>query len=223
MPTSQKTSLAKDARLRALEIVRRLAAEHSDAKCALEHRNPLELLVATVLSAQCTDERVNLVTRGLFSRFRTASDYAAATQSRLEREIHSTGFFRNKAKSIRECCRLLVERHGEQVPDRMEELLQLPGIGRKTANVILGTAMGQATGVVVDTHVQRLARRMGLTRHKDPEKIERVLMKLVPQDEWVAFGHRMIWHGRRVCNARKPACDHCCMNDICPKIGVQPA
>jgi len=221
MPTGQKTSPAKDARQRAQEIVHRLAAEYPDAQCALNHRNPLELLVATVLSAQCTDTRVNLVTRDLFRKYRSAADYAGSRPSELERDIRSTGFFRNKAKNIRECCRLLDERHGGEVPARIEDLVQLPGIGRKTANVVLGTAMGQATGVVVDTHVQRLSRRMGLTRQRDPEKIERVLMKLIAQGEWINFGHRMIQHGRRVCAARKPACDQCYLNDICPKIGVR--
>jgi endonuclease-3 len=221
MPTAQKTSPATDATQRAREIVRRLATEYPDAQCALVHRNPLELLVATVLSAQCTDARVNQVTRDLFKKYRRAADYAAAPPGELEQDIRSTGFFNTKAKSIRECCRLLDERHGGKVPDRMEDLVQLPGIGRKTANVILGTAMGQATGVVVDTHVQRLARRMGLTRQRDPEKIERVLMKLIPQEEWIDFGHRMIHHGRRVCSARKPACGDCCLNDVCPKIGVR--
>lgn len=221
MPTSQKTILVKDARQRAQEIVRRLAAEYPDARCALCYRNPLELLVATVLSAQCTDARVNLVTRDLFKKYRRAADYAASGPSELERDIRSTGFFRNKAKSIRECCRLLDERHGGEVPDRMEDLVQLPGIGRKTANVILGTALGLATGVVVDTHVRRLSCRMGLTRQRDPEKIEQVLMKLIPQGEWIDFSHRMIHHGRRVCTAPKPACDQCCLNDLCPKIGVR--
>jgi endonuclease-3 len=220
MPTSQKTSPARDAAARAATIVRRLAVEYPDAKCALNFRNPLELLVATILSAQCTDERVNIVTRDLFAKYKTAADYADAAPREFENDIRSTGFFRNKAKSVRGCCRLLVERHGGDVPERMNELVELPGIGRKTANVILGTAMGQATGVVVDTHVQRLARRMGLTRQRDPEKIERVLMRLVPQAAWVEFGHRMIHHGRRVCTARKPACDRCCLNDVCPKIGV---
>lgn len=221
MPTSQKTSPAKHARQRALVVVRRLAAEYPNAKCALNFRNTLDLLVATVLSAQCTDTRVNIVTRGLFSKYRTAADYAGTTQPELEEDIRSTGFFRNKAKSIRECCRLLVERHGGEVPDRIEDLVDLPGIGRKTANVILGTALGLSTGVVVDTHVRRLSNRMGLTRHHDPEKIERVLMNRLPREEWINFSHRMIHHGRKVCAARKPACDRCCLSDICPKIGVR--
>ena len=221
MPISQKVSQAKDSGQRALTIVRRLAEQYPDATCALNFRNPLELLVATVLSAQCTDQRVNMVTRELFQKYRSAADYAAASPKELENEIRSTGFYRNKARNIRECCRVLAEKHGDQVPDRMDDLVELAGIGRKTANVILGTAMGLATGVVVDTHVRRLARRMGLTRHNDPEKIEQVLMKLVPQQEWINFGHRMIQHGRRVCSARKPNCEGCCLSDVCPKIGVR--
>jgi endonuclease-3 len=215
------TSSATDARRRAAILVRRLAREYPDAKCALQFQNPLELLVATVLSAQCTDVRVNLVTRDLFKKYRTAAEYAAAPAGQLEDAIRSTGFFRNKAKSIRESCQRLVEYHGGAVPDNMEELVKLPGIGRKTANVVLGTAMGLATGVVVDTHVQRLSRRLGLTRHREPTKIESVLMNLLSENEWINFSHRMIQHGRRICTARNPACDRCCLDDICPKIGVR--
>jgi endonuclease-3 len=220
MPIRQSASQAKDAPARALVVVRRLAAEYPDAQCALRYQSPLELLIATILSAQCTDERVNLVTRNLFTKYRSAKDYSVAPPEELETDIRSTGFYRNKAKSIRGCCRLLVERHQGEVPRRMEELVDLPGIGRKTANVVLGTAMGISTGVVVDTHVQRVSRRLGLTRQTDPVKIELVLMRLIPQSEWVNFGHCMIAHGRRICTARKPDCEHCCMNDICPKIGV---
>jgi len=220
MPITGKVSQARGTARRALTIVSRLAQEYPNAACALNFRNSLELLVATVLSAQCTDQRVNVVTRELFQKYRSAADYAESNQNELENDIRSTGFFRNKAKSIRGCSRMLVERHGGRVPGRMDDLVELPGIGRKTANVILGTAMGLATGVVVDTHVRRLARRMGLTRHNDPEKIEQVLMRLVPQEEWISFGHRMIQHGRRVCSARKPNCEGCCLNDCCPKIGV---
>ena len=221
MPISHKLSRANDTQHRAQTIVRRLAREYPDATCALNFRNPLELLVATVLSAQCTDQRVNMVTGELFQKYRSTADYASVDQKELETDVRSTGFYRNKAKHIRECCRVLLEKHGGQVPDRMEDLVELSGIGRKTANVILGTAMGLATGVVVDTHVQRLARRMGLTRHHDPEKIEQVLMTLVPQEEWINWGHRMIQHGRRVCSARKPNCESCCLSDVCPKIGVR--
>jgi endonuclease-3 len=220
MPISQKTSQAKDAPARALQIVRRLANEYPDACCALHYRSPLELLVATILSAQCTDRRVNLVTRELFAKYRTTQDYAKATPEELEQDIRSTGFYRNKAKSIRGCCQALAERYDGELPPRIEELVELPGIGRKTANVVLGTAMGIPTGVVVDTHVQRVSRRLGLTRQIDPVKIEKVLMRLIPQREWINFGHRMIAHGRRICTARKPACERCCLNDICPKVGV---
>jgi endonuclease-3 len=220
MPISEKTTQRKDAPARAFEIVRRLAAEYPDAQCALEYSTPFELLIATILSAQCTDERVNVVTSNLFSKYRTPQDYATADRAELERDIRSTGFYRNKAKNIRDCCRLLVERHGGELPPHIEPLVELPGIGRKTANVVLGTALGLPTGIVVDTHVQRLARRMGLTRQREPEKIERVLMRLIPRPEWISFGHRMIAHGRRVCSARKPACERCCLNDICPKVGV---
>jgi endonuclease-3 len=220
MPIRQSKSPAKPAHVRAAEIVRRLAAEYSDAKCALHHRSSFELLIATILSAQCTDERVNIVTKTLFPKYRTPADYAGARPNDLEEDIRSTGFYRNKAKSIRECCRLLVQEHGGKLPNRMDEFVQLPGVGRKTANVVLGTGMGIPTGVVVDTHVQRLSRRMGLTRQTDPEKIEQVLMRLIPQDQWIAFSHRMITHGRRVCMARNPACNACVLSDVCPKIGV---
>jgi endonuclease-3 len=220
MPTTRKRDGAKPVQRRAAAIVRRLGKAYPDATCALNFRSPLELLVATILSAQCTDERVNVVTRELFEKHRTAADYAAADPGELENDIRCTGFYRNKARAIRECCRLLIERFGGRVPGRMEDLVQLPGIGRKTANVVLGTAMGLPTGVVVDTHVRRLAARMGLTRQTDPDKIEQDLMKLVPKSGWIAFGHRMIQHGRRVCTARNPACEQCCLNEVCPKIGV---
>ena len=220
MPTSVKSTATTSAAQRARDVVRLLAAEYPEARCALKFRDPLQLLIATILSAQCTDERVNQVTRFLFAKYRTAADYADADPGEFEREIRPTGFYRNKAKNIRACCRGLVEEYGGKVPGQMAELVRLPGIGRKTANVVLGTAMGLATGVVVDTHVIRLSRRMGLTRHLDPEKIERVLMKLIPPEEWIDFSHRMIWHGRRVCAARRPACERCRLRDVCPKIGV---
>lgn len=214
-------AVEQDRKGRARKIVRRLAKEYPDADCTLDFRSPLELLVATILSAQCTDARVNQVTKDLFRKYRSAADYAAAPAGELERDIQSTGFFRNKAKSLRGCCRQLIDEHGGRVPDRMDDLVRLPGIGRKTANVILGNAFDQATGVVVDTHVKRVSYRCGLTRQKDPVKIERDLMQLVPKKEWVAFGHRMILHGRRVCTARKPACSDCCLDDLCPKVGVK--
>jgi endonuclease-3 len=221
MPATQSRQKTSDRTLRAGKIVRRLALEYPEAKCALNYRTPLELLVATILSAQCTDVRVNLVTAALFRRYRRAADYAAAEPATLEAEIRTTGFFRNKAKSIRGCCQALVDHYGGEVPADMTALVALPGVGRKTANVVLGTAFGLATGVVVDTHVQRLARRMGLTRQADPQKVETDLMSILPQHEWIQFSHRMIHHGRRVCTARNPACDTCGLFDICPRRGVR--
>ena len=198
------------------EITRRLYARFPEAQCALEHRDPLQLLVATILSAQCTDVRVNLVTKHLFTRYRSAQDYAAADPAVFEQEIRSTGFFRNKTKSVLGMAQALLERHGGRVPDTMEELVLLPGVGRKTANVILGTAFGKNEGVVVDTHVQRIARRLALTRHEDAEKIERDLMALVPREEWTQFSHTLIHHGRQICDARKPLCETCPVSDLCP-------
>jgi endonuclease-3 len=205
---------------RTRRIIRELARLYPDAHCALVHENPLQLLVATILSAQCTDVRVNLVTPALFTRYPDAAAYANADRMELEGMIQSTGFYRNKAQNIMKCCHQLVARHGGEVPRTMEELMPLPGIGRKTANVILGNAFG-VPGIPVDTHVGRLSRRMGLTRHKNPVKVERVLMALVPQEEWTMFGHRMIYHGRRVCHARNPRCDQCALAALCPKIGVR--
>ncbi len=203
------------------KIIQKLRAAHPDAKCALHHDNPLQLLVATILSAQCTDERVNQVTPALFAKYRTAAEFAAAPPGELEEMIRSTGFFRNKAKSIRNCCRAIAERHAGQVPDTMAELLKLDGCGRKTANVVLGVAFGKAEGIVVDTHVARLSHRLGLTRHRQPEKIERALMRIVPRPDWIEFSHLLIWHGRRRCTARRPDCIHCELKDLCPKIGVK--
>ena len=179
------------------------------------------MLIATILSAQCTDKRVNIVTKELFKKYRSAADYANASLAELEQAIKSTGFFRNKAKNIQACCRRLVERHGGQVPRTMEELTQLDGVGRKTANVVLGNAFGINAGVVVDTHVARLSHRLGLTKQKTPEKIEQELMALVPQKQWTLFSHWLIWHGRRRCYARKPDCDHCEIRKLCPQIGVK--
>jgi endonuclease-3 len=181
----------------------------------------LELLVATILSAQCTDQRVNLVTKDLFAKYRTAADYAGAKAGRLEKDIQSTGFYRNKAKSLRGCCEVLARDHAGEVPREMDELVKLPGVGRKTANVVLGTAYGIASGVVVDTHVARISRRLGLSEQKDPEKIERDLMALVPKKRWIALSHEMIQHGRRVCAARRPRCDDCPLEALCPRIGVE--
>lgn len=205
---------------RARAIERRLAKAYPDAHCTLDYTSPLELLVATILSAQCTDERVNQVTKDLFRKYRTAEDYALARAGTLEKDIQSTGFYRNKAKSLRACCRRLVEQYDGAVPGSMDALVDLPGIGRKTANVIMGNAFGRATGITVDTHVRRVSRRLGLTEHTDPVKIERDLMELLPKGKWVSFGHRMILHGRQICKARRPECSRCPLDDVCPKVGV---
>ncbi|MBI4587174.1 MAG: endonuclease III [Planctomycetes bacterium] len=202
-------------RARALEIVRRLYRAYPDARCALQHRSALELLVATILSAQCTDARVNLVTRELFQKYRGAEDYAKAPLPELEEAIRSTGFFRAKAKSIKSCCQEICERHGGQVPSTLEELTRLRGVGRKTANVILGNAFG-VPGIVVDTHVKRLAGRLGLTRNQDPVKIEFDLMPVIPRKDWTYFSHALIFHGRRICKARKPDCPKCPLAEVCP-------
>jgi len=201
---------------RARRIVRKLARLYPDAHCALHHQTPLQLLIATILSAQCTDARVNLVTPALFAKYRTAADYAAADPRVLEQEIKSTGFFRNKTKSIIGMAQALVERHGGQVPDTMEDLTRLPGVGRKTANVILGTWFKKNEGVVVDTHVHRLTRLLKLTRQDDPVKIEQDLMEIVPREDWTWFSHTLILHGREVCIARRPRCADCVINRLCP-------
>jgi endonuclease-3 len=197
-------------------IIARLKRRYPDAWCALDHRNPLELLVATILSAQCTDVRVNMVTKDLFTRYRTAADYANADPTTFEQEIKSTGFFRNKTKAILAMAAALVDRHGGEVPNTMQALTALPGVGRKTANVVLGTAFGINEGVVVDTHVHRLARRLKLTKQNEPAKIEQDLMKLVPRREWTLFSHLLIHHGRQICQARKPKCEICPVNALCP-------
>jgi endonuclease-3 len=204
----------------ATKVVKALREEYADATCALHFRSPLELLVATILSAQCTDKRVNLVTADLFQKYRSADDYARAPLEELERDIQSTGFYHNKAKNLVACCRQLVEKHGGGVPRDLESLVELPGVGRKTANVVLGTAFGIASGVVVDTHVARLSQRLGLSTQKDPVKIEQDLIRLVPQDEWIAISHRMIDHGRKICGARKPDCDDCPLRPNCPRVGL---
>lgn len=201
---------------RAGRIAAALAAAYPEAECALRHENPFQLLVATILSAQCTDARVNMVTPELFRRWPDAKALAAAPQEDLERVIHSTGFFRNKAKNLIGMAAALVERHGGAVPRSMDELTALPGVARKTANVLLGTAFGRNDGVVVDTHVSRIAQRLGLTREEDPVKIERDLMDVLPRDGWTAFSHRTILHGRRICDARKPRCGECTLRDDCP-------
>ena len=203
-------------RARALEILAGLRRAYPDAACALRHSNPLELLVATILSAQCTDARVNLVTPELFRRYPTAGDYAGARRTELERQIYSTGFFRNKARSIMRAASMIAGEYGGRVPQTMEDLIRLPGVARKTANVILGTAFGKAEGVVVDTHVNRLSHRMRLSLHKDPNKVEKDLMELIPRDAWTDFSHMMIHHGRQICAARKPLCPDCPVRRHCP-------
>ncbi len=204
----------------AAAIAVRLKKCYPDAQCALNFSNPLELLIATILSAQCTDVRVNQVTPALFRKYPNAAAFAAADPDELKDAIRSTGFFNAKAAAIQNCCRQLCEQFGGEVPRDLDALVGLPGVGRKTANVVLGTAFGLATGVVVDTHVSRLSQRMGLTAHTQPEKIEEDLMRVFPQAEWIALGHRLIEHGRRICSARKPLCDQCPINDLCPRIGV---
>jgi len=214
-----KPSLAPAAE-RIGEIVARLQRRYPDARCSLDHREPLELLVATILSAQCTDARVNIVTKDLFRKYRTAGDYAAADPAVFEGEIRSTGFFRNKTKSVIGMAQGLVERFDGRVPDTMEALITLPGVGRKTANVVLGNAFGKDEGVVVDTHVARIAKLLGLTRQTDPEKIEQDLMQVVPRRRWTLFPHLLIHHGRAVCVARRPRCGECPVAELCPSAEV---
>jgi endonuclease-3 len=197
-------------------VIPRLKAEYPDARTELDWTNPLELLVATMLSAQTTDVRVNGVTKKLFDKYRTAAAYAGADPGELEEDIRPTGFYRNKARSLRGMARALVEEHGGSVPRTMPELVALPGVGRKTANVVLGNAFGIDEGIVVDTHVRRVSNRLGLTEEQDPEKIERDLMAVVPREDWTVFSHLLILHGRRICKARKPDCPNCPVNDICP-------
>jgi len=214
----QESQAKKAARLK--KIMAGLAKAYPDAHCELDHTNPLELLIATILSAQCTDKRVNVVTAELFRKYRTAADYAQAPLPELEQAIKTTGFYHNKAKSIKACCQSLVEQHGGKVPRTMEALVELGGVGRKTANVVLGNAFNQNVGIVVDTHVARLAHRLGLTWQTDAVKIEAELMELVPQDRWTLFAHWLIWHGRRRCYARNPDCPNCEIKAACPRIGV---
>ena len=204
------------ARQRVTELVKVLPKVYPNAHTELNFKTPLELLIATILSAQCTDKRVNLVTPALFKRYRTAADYANAPAAELEKAIQSTGFFRNKTKSIRAATSTIVNKHNGKVPDTMAELRELPGVGRKTANVVLGNAFHKDEGIVVDTHVVRLSKRLRLTKHDDPEKIERDLMKLVPREHWTNWSHWLIWHGRRRCFARKPDCANCEILRLCP-------
>jgi endonuclease-3 len=216
MPRETNEARAK----RAGRIIAGLKKTYPEAHCELNYNNALELLIATILSAQCTDKRVNIVTADLFKKYRSAADFAGAPVADLEQAIKTTGFFRNKAKSIKAATQSLLDRHHGQVPRTMEELVELGGVGRKTANVVLGNAFAINSGVVVDTHVARLSKRLGLTRHADPEKIEQDLMKLVPREQWTLFSHWLIWHGRRRCFARGPDCPHCEIKGLCPRIGV---
>jgi endonuclease-3 len=209
-----------DLKKRTLEIIKRLKKAYPDAHCALNHTTPFELLIATILSAQCTDERVNIVTADLFRKYRGPEDFVKASQQELERDIHSTGFFRNKARNIKAASQRLIEVYGGEIPRTMDEILTLGGVARKTGNVVLGNAFGITSGVVVDTHVSRLSQRLGLTEEKTPEKIERDLQELVSKKDWVMFSHWLIFHGRQICNARKPKCTECVLADQCPSYPI---
>lgn len=211
----KKRISAEEQKARVAQILDGLDRAYPGAQCALRHSNPLELLIATILSAQCTDERVNLVTKDLFRKYRTPGDYLSVPPEELEQDIRSTGFYRNKTKSIRGACRMIVEQFGGRVPDTMEKLLQLPGVARKTANVVLGVAFRKADGIVVDTHVLRVSRRLELTDADMPEQIERDLMQLIPRDRWISFSHQMILHGRHTCKARNPLCSACPVETVC--------
>jgi endonuclease III len=206
----------KDRKERAVEVNRRLEAQYPDARVELDFRNPFELLIATILAAQSTDVRVNIVTKSLFRKYPNPQAFANASQVEMETDVKQTGFFRNKAKAVIACSKAIVERHGGEVPRTMEELVELPGVGRKTANVVLGNAMGIEAGVIVDTHVTRLSGRLGFSKHADPVDIEQDLMKIVPRGQWTKFANQLTLHGRRVCVARKPLCPECVLNDICP-------
>ncbi len=208
--------MIEDKKAQAAEVIKRLKKAYPDAHCALVHSNAFELLIATILSAQCTDERVNIVTATLFRKYRGPQDFIDVEQVELEKDIHSTGFFRNKAKNIKDASQRLVDVYGGEIPQTMDEILTLGGVARKTANVVLGNAFGIASGVVVDTHVSRLSQRLGLTEQTTPEKIERDLEQIVPKKHWIMFPHWMIFHGRQICKARKPLCEVCPLADICP-------
>lgn len=201
---------------RAKKVIDLLEQQYPDAKTALNYSNPLEMLIATMLSAQTTDQRVNIVTQTLFKKYRAAEDYANADLKELEQDIHSTGFYHNKARNLKKCCQLLVEKFNSQVPSTMEELLELSGVARKTANIVLYNAYGKIVGIAVDTHVRRLSQRLGLTQQKDPEKIEQDLMQITPKDKWMELTDLLIFHGRQVCIAKKPKCEICVLNKICP-------
>jgi len=212
--------MIKDTEKRTKEIIKRLKKEFPDAHCELNHTNAFELLIATILSAQCTDVRVNIVTADLFRKYRNPQDYLNVPAEELEQDIRSTGFYRNKTKNIQGACEKIIKDFGGNVPKTMEELLTLNGVARKTGNVVMGNAFGVASGVVVDTHVKRISNLLGLTKEKNPVKIEQDLQKLVPKRDWVMFPHLIIWHGRRVCKARNPSCEECTLENICPKIGL---
>lgn len=202
------------------EIINKLKKEYPQAQCSLDYKNPLQLLIATILAAQCTDARVNIVTKELFKRYQTSEDFANADIYELESYVRSTGFYHNKAKNIIECCKQLVAKYDANVPKTMDELVALPGVGRKIANVVLQDAYGISEGVVVDTHCKRLSNRMGLTKNNDPKKIEQDLIKIIPAEDWRNFGHLMVFHGRAVCDARKPRCSECLINEECRKVGI---
>ena len=206
----------------AVQIIKRLKKEYPDAHCALVHSNAFELLIATILSAQCTDVRVNIVTADLFRKYRQPQDYVEVSPEELEQDIKSTGFYRNKAKNIQAACGKIIENFGGEIPATMDDLLTLNGVARKTANVVLGNAFSIASGVVVDTHVSRLSQRLGLTTETTPEKIEIALAEIVPKKDWIIFPHLLIWHGRAVCQARKPKCDECVLEDLCPSSLLKP-
>ena len=211
-----KPEIYLEPKARSLKIIELLEKEHSDAKIALQYKNPLELLIATILSAQATDEQINSITPKLFQKYTTPEDYANADLNELEQDIRSSGFYHNKAKNLKNSAKMLVEKYNSQVPKTMEELVELPGVARKTANIVLFNAYGTTAGIAVDTHVRRLSQRLGLTENSNPDKIEKDLMNIVPKDKWMRITDLLIFHGRRVCDARKPRCDACVLNKICP-------
>jgi len=215
-PKKKPSNMKLDNKPRALQIIKLLEKEHPDAKIALDYTNPLELLIATILSAQCTDKRVNMVTKTLFKKYRTPEDYANVDQKALEQDAKSTGFYRNKARNIKKCCQTLIEKFHSQVPRTMDEMLTLPGVARKTANIVVQNAYGVVEGIAVDTHVRRVAKRLGLTENEDPNKIEQDLMQIVPKAKWIRITDLLIFHGRRICDAKKPKCSACVLNKICP-------
>jgi endonuclease-3 len=212
----KQIEITNDVKKRALKTIRLLEKEHLDAEIALTFKNPLELLISTILSAKCTDKRVNIVTKTLFKKYKTLEDYAEADIKELELDIRSTGFYHNKARHIKKCCQMLIEKFGSQVPRTMEELLELPGVARKTANIVLSNVFGIVEGIAVDTHVRRLSERLGLTQNKNQDKIEQDLMKIVPKEMWMRFSDLLVFHGRRICMAKKPKCGECVLNKICP-------